>query len=178
MARQITALDTLDGPVRIAKPQATRQVHVFRARQSFIEETQRRVVLGTHQAIDNAPRLVCAHDHFQSCGFEYRTGGINGGLMCLRLAHQLHQVGRRIVAVAVTCEADHIGTLFPGALAAMHSETLDIELNDNGLYRVVRGMSAKLVKCTQINDDLTAPRRLLHKCLVRRKRAARSLFYD
>ena len=63
---------------------------------------------------------------------------VDGGLRRRRLAHQLHQRRRRIVAVAVAGEAEHVRALAPGVLAGVHPETFQIELDEEAGLATVK----------------------------------------
>ena len=143
-----------DRAVRIAEAEPAGEVHVGRPRQPVVEKAERRVVFRADQAVDDTPRPVGGNHDRQPRLLEHRPRRFEGAFVRLGLAHQLDQIGWRIVPVPVAREADCVGALLPRRLAGVDAEALGAELDqDRGLRRV------GFIGRPKQNDDLRIRRR-------------------
>ena len=91
MIGEPAALDPLDRPIGIAQAQPAGEVHVLGGREPFVEEPQRHIVLGAHEAIDDAPDLIGANHHREAGRLEHRLRRGNRLGLAVGLAHQFDQ---------------------------------------------------------------------------------------
>ena len=64
---QTRAFQQADRALGVAETELERRIHVGRARQSFVEPAQRRVVVRPHQPIDDAPDGISRLDSERRC---------------------------------------------------------------------------------------------------------------
>jgi hypothetical protein len=79
----------------------------------LVQAAQRGVEIGADQPVDDAAGEVTADGDLQARGFEGSLGRGDGGLACLRLAHQFDQWRRVRASQAEAGEADHVGPFVP-----------------------------------------------------------------
>src|SRR5262245_26384217 len=105
---ETTAPDALDGAVRVTKSKLAGQVHIGLARETFIQETQRGIVLRNRQPVDDSPSLVAANHHLEpSCRKQFSRGR-DCSLAAVPVFDQLYQLRWRIVAIAIARKPQHV----------------------------------------------------------------------